>query len=36
MHIPLIPVLKRQKQVDLYEMKSSLVYIVSSMTARAI
>jgi hypothetical protein len=32
---PLIPALGRKKQVDLYEFKASLVYRVSSRTARA-
>jgi hypothetical protein len=33
--MPLITALKKQRQVDLYEFKASLVYIVSSRTARA-
>ena len=33
--LPLIPVLGRQRQVDLYEFKDSLVYEVSSQAARA-
>ena len=35
-HPSLIPELRRQKQVDLYEFKASLIYIVSSGTVRAI
>ena len=31
---PLIPVFRRQRQVDLYELEASLVYRVSSRTAR--
>jgi hypothetical protein len=31
----LIPALRRQRQVDLYELEASLVYRVSSRTARA-
>jgi len=31
----LIPALRRQRQADLWEFKASLVYIVSSETARA-
>ena len=34
--MPLIPALRRLKQVDLCEFKASLVYRVSSRTARAI
>jgi hypothetical protein len=33
---PLIPVLGRQRQLDLYEFKANLVYRASSRTARAI
>jgi hypothetical protein len=33
--MPLILVLGRQRQEDFYEFKASLVYIVSSRTARA-
>ena len=33
--MPLISALGRQKQADLCEFKASLVYIVSSRTARA-
>jgi hypothetical protein len=32
----LIPVLKRQRQEDLYEFKASLIYTVNSRTARAV
>jgi hypothetical protein len=32
-HLPLIPPLRRQSQVDLCEFEASLVYIVSSSTA---
>jgi hypothetical protein len=32
--MPLIPVLGRQRQADLYEFEASLVYRVSSRTAR--
>ena len=35
-HMPLIPALRKQKQVDLCEFEVSLVYIASSRTARAI
>lgn len=31
----LIPALERQRQLNLYEFKANLVYIVSSWTARA-
>jgi hypothetical protein len=31
---PLVPTLVRQRQVDLYEFKASLVYRVNSRTAR--
>ena len=34
--MPLIPALERQKQVDIYEFKASLVYRASSRTARAV
>jgi hypothetical protein len=34
-HIPLIPALRRQKQMDLCKFEASLVYRVSSRTARA-
>jgi capsid protein len=34
-HIPLIPALGRESQVDLCEFEASLVYRVSSRTARA-
>ena len=34
--MPLIPALERQKQADLCEFKSSLIYKVSSRTARAV
>ena len=34
--MPLIPALRRQRQVDLCELEASLVYRVSSWTARAI
>ena len=34
--MPLIPALGRQRQVDLCEFKSNLVYRVSSRTARAV
>jgi len=33
--MPLIPVLQKQRQVDLCEFETSLVYIKSSRTARA-
>ena len=33
--MPLIPALRRQRQVDLCEFEASLVYRVSSRTARA-
>jgi hypothetical protein len=33
-HVPLIPALWRQSQVDLCEFKASLVYIARSRTAR--
>ena len=33
--MPLVSILRRQKQVDLCEFETSLVYIVSSRTARA-
>jgi hypothetical protein len=33
-HTSLIPALRRQRQADLYEFKASLVYRVSSRTAR--
>ena len=36
MHTPLIPVLRRQRQVDICKFKASLVYKVSSRTARAV
>jgi hypothetical protein len=32
---PLVPALRRQRQADLCEFKSSLVYIMSPRTARA-
>ena len=32
----LIPALRRQRQADLWEFKASLVYRVSSRTARAV
>ena len=35
MAAPLVPALRMQKQADLCELKSSLVYIVSSRPARA-
>ena len=35
-HTPLIPALRRQRQVDLCELEASLVYKESSRTARAI
>jgi hypothetical protein len=35
-HALLIPVLGRYRQVDLFTLEASLVYIVSSRTARAI
>jgi hypothetical protein len=31
----LIPVLRRQRQIDLCEFKSSMLYMVSSRTAKA-
>jgi hypothetical protein len=34
-HRPLVPALGRQRQADLCEFETSLVYIVSSRTARA-
>ena len=34
--LPLIPVLRRQRQADLCEVKDILVYRVSSRTAKAI
>jgi len=34
--MPLIPILRRQKQVDLGEFKASLVYRVSSRPAKTI
>ena len=34
--MPLIPVLRRQRQADFCEFKASLVYKVSSRTAKAI
>ena len=34
-HTPLIPALRRQRQVDVYEFEASLVYRSSSRTARA-
>jgi hypothetical protein len=34
--MPLIPALRRQRQVDLYEFKISLIYTVSSWIARAV
>ena len=34
--MPLIPALKRQRQVDLCEFEASLVYIVSSRIARTV
>ena len=34
-HIPLIPALMRQRQVDLCEIEAGLVYKVSFRTARA-
>ena len=34
--MPLIPALARQRQVDLWEFEASLVYKVSSRTARAV
>ena len=33
--MPLIPVLRRQRQVDLCEFEANLVYSTSSMTVRA-
>jgi hypothetical protein len=33
---PLDPALRRQRQADLYEFKASLLYRVSSRTARVI
>jgi hypothetical protein len=33
--VPLIPALRRQKQVDLCELEASLVYRFSSRTAKA-
>ena len=33
--MPLIPELRRQRQVDLSEFEASLVYIASSRTAKA-
>ena len=33
--MPLVPAFRRQRQVDLCEFKTSLVYIESSRTARA-
>ena len=35
-HIPLIPALERQRQVDLYEFEASLVYRESPRIAKAI
>jgi hypothetical protein len=35
-YTPLLPVLGRQRQEDLCEFEASLVYIMSSRTARAI
>ena len=32
--MPLIPALGRQRQVDLYEFKASLIYTVSSRSVR--
>jgi hypothetical protein len=32
--MPLIPVLRRQRQIELCESEATLVYIVSSKTAR--
>jgi hypothetical protein len=34
--MPLVPTLKRQRQVDLLEFKASLVYKTSSRTAKVI
>ena len=34
-HLPLVPALGKQKQVDLCEVKVSLVYAVNSRTTRA-
>jgi hypothetical protein len=34
--MPLILALRRQRQVDLYEFKASLIYKVSSKPARAV
>jgi hypothetical protein len=34
LYLPIIPALKRQRQVDLCEFKTSLVYRASSRTAR--
>ena len=34
-HMPLILVLRRQKQTDFCEFKTSLVYVVNSRTAKA-
>ena len=34
--MPLIPALEKQRQVDLCEFKASLVYRMSSQTARAV
>ena len=35
-HTPLIPAFRRQRQADLCQLSASLVYILSSRTARAI
>jgi hypothetical protein len=35
LHKPLIPVLRRQRQVELFEFKTIVVYSVSSRTVRA-
>ena len=34
-YLPIIPALRRWKQVDLYRFKASLIYTVSYRTARA-
>jgi hypothetical protein len=34
-HMPLIPALRKEKQVDFYDFKASLVYIISSKIDRA-
>jgi hypothetical protein len=35
-HMPLVPALKRQRQVDLSEFRASLVYIVNPRTVKSI